>query len=189
LLTAIVFAWIVFIRGFLRGQAVTINGPSRMAIFLVSFFLALLLLAMLLRGEAGGTLSGPEEAVFLFGQVVFCMGVFASALKTPRSFFGVVVAALALFLVDRIPMLQAAERNSAYCAANDCTTPPPPAPPSTEGTLGGPLNLPPPPPKPDVPPPPPPPPPPPGGSAGPWNPPPPPPAPPPPTGPIVAGPR
>jgi len=117
LLTLTVMTWIVFLRGHIRGQSLT---PVRswwdwLGLFVVGVALGFgLLLVVVAMAVWEKVPAGYEAPPLIRGLMMFCillalpMGLVAAIVKTPRSFFGVVIAAIAILLIDKRPLLPTA---------------------------------------------------------------------------------
>jgi hypothetical protein len=111
MLTATIMVWAVFLRGYFRAQIVTLGLPvwAWGLICWVSFHIGGFWLS-----SSAVELPYPEDGKWLppiVGMIclaTFGIGIAVSLLKAPRSFFGIVIAAIALLLIDKIPLLPAA---------------------------------------------------------------------------------
>lgn len=117
-LTSTALVWTVFARGLSRGQAIEFLGRPvtwrRGLLWAAVFFLAFVtwMIAVLAVISPLGTTTddGPFVVVVAVGSMLLLcpLGITLALTKTPRSFFGVVIAGLLLLMIDRIPILPAA---------------------------------------------------------------------------------
>lgn len=114
-LTVTVLAIIVFFRGLIRGHIVNgwpiptnEYGEPRLLVhcilFGVCFFIGAVVLAIAGKGLPKAT---PTEVYFNIIFILFALptAIFFSFLKTPRSFFGVVIALVFLLIIDRLVII------------------------------------------------------------------------------------
>ena len=119
--TATALTWIVVLRGVARGQTVhNLFGGRRwpwFAAYGVSMIVMFVMIGIVVVPLASSAAVVDDTSlkinsfILLFCTIVWPLGISYSLLRTPRSFFGVVIAAIALLLIDRIPLLAAATTN------------------------------------------------------------------------------
>lgn len=117
-LTAVVLTWAMVLRGYARNQVVAFFETRDRAwlksipIFLIGVGFAIILASEVLRpieGTDTRTLSLFEGLLGIsLLYVGIPLGLTVCFMKTPRSFFGVAIAGIALLLIDQIPLLPAA---------------------------------------------------------------------------------
>lgn len=112
-LTTMVFSCAVLLRGVLRGQVVEwahaeAQGSERLlrGLFLLLTGGVAAAGYTIMQYEALG--SQATGVVTLLPNLVGALALASALQSTPRSFFAVVIAAIALLLIDRIPLLPAA---------------------------------------------------------------------------------
>lgn len=110
ILTATVLFWAVYFRGYFKDKTVDVPGSVVVALFPVALFLCAIFL-MNLGDPINNAVRNNNFFAIIGGLALLSAFPLAIALgiaKTPRSFFGFVIAVLVLLIIDRIPLLPAA---------------------------------------------------------------------------------